>query len=49
MREMGMVQSGVLAQRCPGFHRHLAIGFRGQHQHHLGGIDVRLDARQALS
>ena len=45
--EVGMVQSGVLAQGFPSFHRNLPVSLRGQHQHHFGGINVRLDARQA--
>ena len=29
-RQMGMIAAGKLSQRLPGFHRHLAVGFRGE-------------------
>ena len=47
-REMRVLAAGDLRQRLPGLHRHLAVGLRRQHQHDLGGVDVRLDPRQAL-
>jgi hypothetical protein len=45
---MGVLAAGVFAERLPGLDRDLAVGLRRQHQDHLGGVDVGLDARQAL-
>ena len=46
-RQMRVGASGLLAQRLPGLHRHMAVGLGRQHQHHLGSVDVGLDLRHA--
>jgi len=51
-RQMRVVAAGILAQRCPGFHRHLTVGFRCQRQDDFGcinrGVDHRLAFRRAI-
>ncbi len=38
-RQMRVVTAGKFTQRCPGFHGHVAVGFRGQGQDHLCRIN----------
>ena len=42
-RQVGVVDAGLFAQRLPGLHGDMAVGFGGQLQHHFAGIDVGLD------
>ena len=43
-----MLAAGEFAERVPGLHGDFAIGLRREDQDHLGGVDIGLDARQAL-
>ncbi len=47
-REVGVVAPGLLAQRFPGLHRHVAVGLGCQLKDHLAGVDVGDDLRHAL-
>jgi hypothetical protein len=47
-RQMGVIAAGDFGQRGPRFHRDVAVGFRGQHHDHFGGVDVAVDTRSAL-
>ena len=42
-REVRVIESSLLAQRLPGFHRHMAVGFRCELQHDFAGINVGVD------
>ena len=45
---MGMIAAGKLSQRLPGFHRHLAVGLRGEAKNNLGGLNGAVDPRPAF-
>ena len=47
-RQMGMIAAGKLSQRLPGFHRHLAVGFRGEAKNNFGGVNGAVDPRPAF-
>ena len=47
-RQVGVVAAGLLAQRLPGLHRHMAVGLGRQLQDDLAGVDVGDDLRHAL-
>ena len=47
-RQVRVVAAGLLAQRLPGLHRHVAVGLGRQLQDHLAGVDVGLDLRHAV-
>lgn len=44
-RQMPVIAAGDVAQRFPGFHRHLAVGFRRQRQDHFRRVYRALDLR----
>ncbi|VAL70942.1 Uncharacterised protein [Enterobacter kobei] len=48
LRQVRVVTTGKLAQGRPRFHRHVAVGFRGQGQDHLCRINCRVQHRLAF-
>ncbi len=42
-RQVAVVDAGEFRQRCPGFHRDMAVGFRRQGQDHFGSINGAVD------
>ena len=48
LRQVRVIASGKLAQCRPGFHRDVAVGFRGQGQDHLCRINRRVQHRLAF-
>jgi hypothetical protein len=48
-RQVRVVAAGLLAQRLPGLHRHVAVGLGRQLQDDLAGVDVGHDLRHALA
>ena len=47
-RQVRVLAAGKLAERLPGFYRHLAVGFRGEGEDHFRGVDGAVDARSAF-
>ena len=45
---MGVLAARGFGELVPGFDRHLAVGFRRQHQDHLGGVDGGVELGQTL-
>jgi hypothetical protein len=44
-RQVRMLAAGKLAERLPGFDRHLTVGFRGEGEDHFRGVNGAVDAR----